>query len=95
MSREAPAPFCERPAAKSLRPTHHYTQAAADALVTAVGWHVFKNREALARLAIDEGGFGRYQDKVAKFENRVTGTLADMAGIKTCGVVEETASSPR
>ena len=23
MSREAPAPFCERPEAKSLRPTHH------------------------------------------------------------------------
>ena len=67
----------------------NYTQDEADALVTAVGWHVFKNREALARLAIDEGGFGRYQDKVAKFENRVMGTLADMAGIKTCGVVEE------
>lgn len=66
-----------------------YTQAEADALVTAAGWHVFKNREALAQLAIDEGGFGRYQDKVAKFENRVMGTLADMAGIKTCGVVEE------
>ena len=27
------------------------------------------------------------QDKVAKFENRVMGTLADMAGVKTCGVV--------
>jgi sulfoacetaldehyde dehydrogenase len=67
----------------------NYGQAEADALVTAVGWHVFKNREALARLAIDEGGFGRYQDKVAKFENRVMGTLADMAGVKTCGVVEE------
>jgi sulfoacetaldehyde dehydrogenase len=67
----------------------NYTQEEADALVTAVGWHVFKNREALARLAVDEGGFGRYQDKVAKFENRVMGTLADMAGIKTCGVVEE------
>jgi len=66
-----------------------YSQAEADALVTAIGWHVFKNREALARLAVDEGGFGRYQDKVAKFENRVLGTLADMAGIKTCGVVEE------
>jgi len=66
-----------------------YSQAEADALATAVGWHVFKNREALARLAVDEGGFGRYQDKVAKFENRVLGTLADMADIKTCGVVEE------
>ena len=67
----------------------HYTQAQADALVTAVGWHVYKNREELARFAIEEGGFGRYEDKVSKFENRVLGTLADMAGIKTCGVIEE------
>jgi sulfoacetaldehyde dehydrogenase len=76
-------------ARQAQRSIENYTQAQADALVTAVGWHVFKNREALARLAIDEGGFGRYQDKVTKFENRVMGTLADMAGIKTCGVVEE------
>ena len=76
--------------ARSAQQTiENYTQAEADALVTAVGWHVFKNREALAQLAVNEGGFGRYQDKVAKFENRVMGTLADMAGIKTCGVVEE------
>ncbi len=71
------------------RAIERYTQAEADALVTAVGWHVYKNREALARLAVDEGGFGRYEDKIAKFENRVMGTLADMAGVKTCGVVEE------
>jgi sulfoacetaldehyde dehydrogenase len=76
-------------ARQAQRAIENYTQAEADALVTAVGWHVYKNREALARLAIDEGGFGRYQDKVAKFENRVMGTLADMAGVKTCGVVEE------
>jgi sulfoacetaldehyde dehydrogenase len=76
-------------ARQAQRSIENYTQAQADVLVTAVGWHVFKNREALARLAIDEGGFGRYQDKVTKFENRVMGTLADMAGIKTCGVVEE------
>lgn len=76
-------------ARRAQRAIEHYSQAEADALVTAVGWHVFKNREALARLAIEEGGFGRYEDKVAKFENRVMGTLADMAGLKTCGVVEE------
>ncbi len=76
-------------ARRAQQAIENYSQAEADALVTAVGWHVFKNREALARLAVDEGGFGRYQDKVSKFENRVMGTLADMAGIRTCGVVEE------
>ena len=71
------------------RQIESYSQAEADTLVTAVGWQVFKHREALARLAVDEGGFGRYEDKVAKFENRVMGTLAEMAAVKTCGVVEE------
>jgi len=65
-----------------------YTQEQADALVTSVGWHVFKDREALAQLAVEEGGFGNVQDKIAKFENRILGTLVDMASVKTCGVVE-------
>jgi len=66
-----------------------YTQEQADALVTAVGWQVFKDREALAQLAVDEGGFGNTADKIAKFENRILGTLVDMGRVKTCGVVEE------
>ena len=66
-----------------------YAQEQADALVTAVGWQVYKSREALAKLAVEEGGFGNVQDKIAKFANRVMGTLADMASIKTCGIVEE------
>ena len=67
----------------------NYAQEQADALVTAVGWQVYKSREALAKLAVEEGGFGNVQDKIAKFANRVMGTLADMASIKTCGIVEE------
>jgi|GEM_PF-3133691 len=66
-----------------------YAQEQADALVTAVGWQVYKSREALAKLAVEEGGFGNVQDKIAKFANRVMGTLADMASIKTCDIVEE------
>ncbi len=66
-----------------------YTQEQADALVTAVGWQVFKDREALAKLAVEEGGFGNTADKIAKFENRILGTLVDMGKVKTCGVVEE------
>lgn len=67
----------------------HYAQEQADALATAVGWQVYKAREALAKLAVEEGGFGNVQDKIAKFANRVMGTLADMASIKTCGIIEE------
>ena len=66
-----------------------YTQEEVDELVASIAWHVIKNREELARIAVDEGGFGNYEDKVAKIYNRVTGTLADMQSIKTVGVVEE------
>ncbi len=66
-----------------------YTQEEVDELVASIAWNVIKNREELARIAVEEGGFGNYEDKVAKIYNRVTGTLADMQSIKTVGVVEE------
>jgi sulfoacetaldehyde dehydrogenase len=62
-----------------------------DELVTAVAWSVVgKDRaEALARLAVDEGGFGNYADKVTKIQRRVLGVLADLQGLRTVGVVEQ------
>ncbi len=66
-----------------------YTQEEADALAISVGWQVYKSREALAKLAVQEGGFGNVPDKITKIGLRVLGTLADMASVKTCGVVEE------
>jgi len=69
----------------------HYTQQQVDELVTAMAWAVVRkdNAEALARLAVDEGGFGNCADKVIKINKRVTGVLNDMAGVRTVGVVEE------
>jgi len=57
----------------------HYTQEQVDELVTAMAWAVVRkdHAEALARLAVDEGGFGNYADKVAKINKRLTGVLAD------------------
>jgi sulfoacetaldehyde dehydrogenase len=68
-----------------------YSQEQADRLTTAVAWSVVRQdrAEALAKLAVDEGGFGNYADKVTKIRNRIMGTLADMADVKTVGVVEE------
>jgi len=73
----------------------HYRQEQVDELVTAVAWAVVRkdHAEALARLAVDEGGFGNYADKVAKINKRVTGVLADMSGLRTVGVVEEVPSA--
>jgi sulfoacetaldehyde dehydrogenase len=68
-----------------------YTQQQVDELVTAIAWAVVRpdNAEALARLAVEEGGFGNYADKVTKINKRVTGVLHDMAAVRTVGVVEE------
>jgi sulfoacetaldehyde dehydrogenase len=68
-----------------------WSQEQVDELVTAVGWAIVSgdHPENLARLAVDEGGFGTYDDKVVKIHRRVTGLLADMNNIRTVGVVEE------
>ncbi|MGH3950245.1 MAG: aldehyde dehydrogenase family protein [Pseudonocardiaceae bacterium] len=68
-----------------------YTQEQIDELCTAVAWAVARpeRAEALAKLAVDEGGFGNYGDKVTKINKRVLGVLADMRTVRTVGVVEE------
>jgi sulfoacetaldehyde dehydrogenase len=78
-------------AREAARGIEDYTQEQVDALVTAMAWAVVRkdHAEMLARLAVDEGGFGNYADKVAKINKRVTGVLADMSGVRTVGVVEE------
>src|SRR5262249_26011993 len=69
-----------------------YTQEEADTLAISVGWQVYKSREALAKLPVEGGGFGNVPDKITKIALRVLGTLADMASVKTCGIVEEDAA---
>src|SRR3954470_2465687 len=68
-----------------------YTQEQVDELCTAVAWAVARpeRAEALAKLAVDEGGFGNYADKVTKINKRVLGVLADMRTLRTVGVVAE------
>ncbi len=68
-----------------------WSQEQVDELVTAVAWSVARKdrAEALAQLAVDEGSFGNYADKVIKINKRVLGVLADMRGLRTVGVVEE------
>jgi sulfoacetaldehyde dehydrogenase len=68
-----------------------YTQEQVDELCTAVAWAVARpeRAEALAKLAVDEGGFGTYDDKVTKIKKRVLGVLGDMRTVRTVGVVAE------
>ena len=60
-------------------------------LTTAVAYAVARKdrSEELARLAVDEAGFGNYADKVTKIHKRVLGVLSDLRSDATVGVVEE------
>ena len=60
-----------------------YSQEQADELVAAVAWAGYKreNAERLARLAVEDTGLGRYEDKVAKNRRKTSA--------KSVGVIEE------
>jgi sulfoacetaldehyde dehydrogenase len=68
-----------------------WPQEKVDEMVAAVGWEWQKPEVAreLARLAVDESGIGVYEDKVAKIQSKTKGTLWDMKGVTTCGLVEK------
>lgn len=70
-----------------------YSQEQTNELVTAVAWACYKreNAERLARLAVEESGIGRYEDKVAKNERKTFGTLRDLLdpGAISVGVIRE------
>lgn len=68
-----------------------WTAEQVDELTTAVAYSVARKdrAEQLARLAVDEAGFGNYADKVTKIERRVLGVLTDLRSTPTVGVVAE------
>lgn len=68
-----------------------WSQEQVDEMVAAVGWESYErsHAEACARSAIEETGMGVYADKVAKHQKKTLGTLRDLHGLKTVGVIEE------
>ncbi|MCZ6529948.1 MAG: aldehyde dehydrogenase, partial [Chloroflexi bacterium] len=78
-------------ARRAFEQIEFWPQEKVDEVVAAVGWEWQREGTAkkLARLAVDESGIGVYEDKVAKIQSKTRGTLWDMNGVKTCGLVEE------
>lgn len=68
-----------------------WSQEKVDEMVAAVGWEVYRkdHAEACAKLAVEETEMGVYEDKVAKHMKKTLGTLRDLHGLKTVGVIEE------
>lgn len=65
------------------------SQEQVDEVVQAIAWAIYKpgNAEELARLAIQDTGLGRYEDKVTKKRRKTMGTLYDLKDKKTVGVI--------
>ncbi len=78
-------------ARKAFEEVEFWPQDKVDEMVAAVGWQWQQPETAkvLARLAVDESGIGVYEDKVAKIQSKTRGTMRDMVGQKTCGLVRE------
>ena len=68
----------------------HWSQEQVDRMVAAVGWELYKEENAVkcAELAIKETKMGVYQDKLLKHRKKTLGTLRDLQGVKTAGVIE-------
>jgi sulfoacetaldehyde dehydrogenase len=67
-----------------------FTQEKVDELVTAIVWNIVKDGPAqeISRLAVEESSMGNYESKYAKLMVKCKGTLRDMLGEKSVGVIE-------
>jgi sulfoacetaldehyde dehydrogenase len=78
-------------ARKAQAVVEFWPQEKVDEMIASVGWEIYKrdNAEACAKLAFEETGMGIYKDKVLKHHKKILGTLRDLHGLKTVGVIEE------
>jgi sulfoacetaldehyde dehydrogenase len=78
-------------ARKAFREVEFWPQERVDEMVAAAGWIWQKEETAkvLARMAVDESSIGVYEDKVKKIQAKTRGTMRDLVGQKTCGLIRE------
>ncbi len=65
------------------------SQEEVDRIVAAMGRAASEAAERLARLAVDETGMGRYEDKIRKNRFAADDVTAYILPLKTCGVIRE------
>lgn len=64
-----------------------YSQDQVDEVITAVAWAGYSNAEYLARFSIEETGMGLIEDRVKKIQNKTRGTLRDLKGALSRGII--------
>jgi sulfoacetaldehyde dehydrogenase len=80
-----------RRARKAFEIVEYWPQEKVDEMCAAVAWEWQKdeNVKAVAKIAVDEGRIGVYEDKISKIRSKVRGSMNDFKGVKTCGLVRE------
>ena len=68
-----------------------WSQEQVDEMVAAAGWEAYKEDHAreCAQLAAEETKLGRFDHKFAKHQKKTLGTLRDLHGLQTVGVINE------
>jgi sulfoacetaldehyde dehydrogenase len=76
-------------AREAMKEYYQYTQEQVDEVVQAIAWAIYKpgNTEELAQTALSDTGLGRYEDKLIKKRRKTIGTLSDLKGQKSVGVI--------
>ncbi|GHV53583.1 succinate-semialdehyde dehydrogenase [Deltaproteobacteria bacterium] len=64
-----------------------FSQKQIDTVVRGIGKALYDNAEALSRLAVEETGMGKYEDKILKNKNKSKITWYKLAGKKSRGVI--------
>ena len=77
-------------ARKAQAAINDYTQEQVDEMCLSVGWEVYEdeNIAKLARMAVEETGFGNVESKIIKHKRKVGGVLHDIRGAKSVGCIE-------
>ncbi len=68
-----------------------YPQERVDDVVAAVAWAIYEpeRAKALAELSVQATGLGRVEDKITKNQRKTIGTLRDLTGARSVGVIRE------
>ncbi len=77
-------------ARKAQAQIENYTQEQIDDACLAVAWAVYNdaNIHECAKIAVEETGMGKYEDKITKHKVKVLGVINDVKGVKSVGLIE-------
>ena len=84
-------------ARKAQAIVNDYTQEQIDEICLAIGWEVYEdeNIAKLAKMAVEETGYGNVQSKIIKHKRKVGGVLHDIKGAKSVGLIERKCNAIR